>query len=125
VSTTVRSAIIDGMDTATELIGVTPRAAEKAIELARREGFDEAFLRLRVTAGGCSGFSYKLSFEPGAASGDHVVQAHGLNVVVDPRSAPIVTGSTIEFLDAMLGGGFKVRNPQAVHECACGESFAI
>jgi len=40
-------------------------------------------------------------------------------------SAPIVAGSTIEFVDAMLGGGFKVNNPQAVHECACGESFSI
>jgi len=114
------------MDVTTgDLIGVTPRAAEKAIQLARREGFDEAFLRLRVLAGGCSGFSYKLSFEPGAAQDDHVVEAHGLKVLVDPRSAPIVTGSTVEFVDAMLGGGFKVRNPQAVHECACGESFAI
>ena len=113
------------MDATTSLIEVTPRAAEKAIQLARRDGFDEAFLRLRVLAGGCSGFSYKLSFEGGPAGDDHVVDAHGLRVLVDPRSAPIVTGSTIEFVDAMLGGGFKVRNPQAVHECACGESFAI
>jgi iron-sulfur cluster assembly accessory protein len=45
--------------------------------------------------------------------------------VVDPKSAPIVAGSTIEYSDAMLGGGFKVNNPQAVHECACGESFSI
>jgi iron-sulfur cluster assembly accessory protein len=113
------------MSAATDLITVTPRAAEKAIQLARREGFDEAFLRLRVLAGGCSGFSYKLSFEAAAADDDHVIHAFGLKALVDPTSAPIVTGSTIEFVDAMLGGGFKVRNPQAVQECACGESFAI
>jgi iron-sulfur cluster assembly protein len=78
-----------------------------------------------VLAGGCSGFSYKLSFEDGPVEGDHVVEAYGLKVLVDPKSAPIVAGSTIEFRDALLGGGFKVNNPQAVHECACGESFAV
>lgn len=122
---TRNAGIIDPMDTSTQLISVTPRAAEKAIELARREGFDEAFLRLRVLAGGCSGFSYRLSFENGEVEDDAVIEAFGLRVLVDPKSAPIVAGSTIEFLDAMLGGGFKVRNPQAIQECACGESFAI
>ena len=113
------------MEAATQTVDVTPRAAEKAIQLAAREGYDRAFLRLRVLAGGCSGFSYKLSFEPDATPGDHVLEAHGLTVLIDQRSLPIVAGSTIEFIDAMLGGGFKVKNPQAVHECACGESFAI
>ena len=112
-------------ETTTEPISVTERAAEKAVALARREGHAEAFLRLRVTAGGCSGFGYKLSFEDGAKPEDHVVEAFGLRVLVDPKSAPIVAGSTLEFKDAMLGGGFKVNNPQAVHECACGESFSI
>jgi len=113
------------MDTAIQPIGVTERAAEKAIQLAAREGYERPYLRLRVTAGGCSGFSYKLSFESGPAADDNRILAHGLTVLIDPRSLPIVSGSTIEFVDAMMGGGFKVRNPQAVHECACGESFAI
>ena len=113
------------MDTATQPVGVTQRAAEKAIQLSAREGFERPFLRLRVLAGGCSGFSYKLSFEAGSAADDRVIEAHGLTVLIDPRSVPIVEGSTIEFVDAMLGGGFKVNNPQAVHECACGESFSI
>jgi iron-sulfur cluster assembly accessory protein len=112
------------LNATTELLGVTKRAAQKAIQLASRDG-KEAFLRLRVTAGGCSGFGYKLSFESGSEPGDHVVEAHGLKVLIDPKSAPIVAGSTLEFSDAMLGGGFKVNNPQAVHECACGESFSI
>ena len=59
------------------------------------------------------------------APDDHVVEAHGLTFVVDPKSVPIVEGSTLEFSDALLGGGFKVNNPKAVHECACGESFSI
>ncbi len=113
------------MELATTPIGVTERAAHKAIQLAERDGHEQAYLRLRVLAGGCSGFSYKLSFEPGPAQDDAIVEAHGLHVLIDPKSVPIVAGSTIEFSDSMLGGGFKVNNPQAVHECACGESFSI
>ena len=112
-------------ETTTQPISVSERAAEKAISLGRREGHAEPCLRLRVTAGGCSGFSYKLSFEDGPQPEDHVVEAFGLRLLVDPKSAPIVAGSTLEFKDAMLGCGFKVNNPQAVHECACGESFSI
>jgi iron-sulfur cluster assembly accessory protein len=115
---------VSSVDT-TAPISVTERAAEKAIALAAKEGFAEPILRLRVLAGGCSGFTYKLSFEPGSQDDDRVIQAHGLTVLVDPRSEPIVAGSTLEFVDAMLGGGFKVNNPRAVHECACGDSFAI
>jgi iron-sulfur cluster assembly accessory protein len=118
---------MDSVQTTSEsrILAATPRAAEKAIQLAAREGYDEPFLRLRVLAGGCSGFSYKLSFERGPAPDDHVLQTHGLTLLIDPKSAPIVSGSTLEFSDALLGGGFRINNPQAVHECACGESFAI
>lgn len=112
-------------DTATRVLGVTERAAQKAAQLSQREGHPEPILRVRVVAGGCSGFSYKLSFEDAVAQDDLVIDAHGLRVLVDPRSAPILAGSILEFSDAMLGGGFKVNNPQAIHECACGESFAI
>jgi iron-sulfur cluster assembly accessory protein len=66
-----------------------------------------------------------LTFEDSRADQDNVIEAHGLTVLIDPQSVPIVAGSTIEFSDALLGGGFKVNNPQAVHECACGESFSI
>jgi iron-sulfur cluster assembly protein len=77
-------------------------------------------------AGGCSGFSYELGFDDHTAPEDHVIRAAGgVRVVVDPRSAPIVEGSTLEFDTAMLGGGLKVRNPRAVHECACGDSFSV
>jgi iron-sulfur cluster assembly accessory protein len=106
-------------------VTVTERAATKAAALAAKEGFDAPRLRLRVTAGGCSGFTYKLSFEGQAEPDDRVVDAFGLQLLIDPRSEPIVAGSTLDFVDAMMGGGFKVRNPQAIHECACGESFAV
>ena len=109
----------------TEGLLVTERAARKAAQLATRDVSPEACLRVRVVAGGCSGFSYKLQFEPGPSADDHVIEAFGMRFVVDPKSAPILAGSTLDFSDAMLGGGFKVDNPQAVHECACGQSFSI
>ena len=110
---------------ATAPIAVTEKAARKIAALARKESRTEAILRLRVVAGGCSGFSYELSFANAAAADDHVIDRDGVRVLVDPRSAPIVRGSTLEFDDSMLGGGLKVINPQAVHECSCGQSFSI
>jgi iron-sulfur cluster assembly accessory protein len=112
------------MDQATEVIAVTDRAARKIRQLADKQGASPV-LRVRVVAGGCSGFSYELSFDA-EAEGDHVIPAdEGVRVLVDPKSAPIVEGSTLEFHDALLGGGLKMLNPQATHECACGESFSV
>ena len=116
---------MDGMQE-TAVITVTSAASAKARRLAEREGRQGACLRVRVTAGGCSGFGYRLSFEDGPAADDHVVTAaDGFRVLIDPASAPIVQGSTLEFQDALLGGGLKMLNPQAVQECACGDSFSI
>jgi iron-sulfur cluster assembly accessory protein len=107
-------------------IAVTPAASAKIRALAVREGAPDALLRVRVTAGGCSGFRYELSFESAPTDEDHIVEgSQGVRVLVDPRSAPIVKGSTLDFVDAMLGGGLKMLNPRATHECACGDSFAI
>jgi iron-sulfur cluster assembly accessory protein len=114
------------MDTATDgVVAVTSAAARKIAALAEKDGRPGAALRLRVLAGGCSGFTYELSFADAPAVDDNVVETDGVKVLVDPKSAPIVRGSTLDFDDALLGGGLKVRNPQAVHECACGDSFSI
>jgi iron-sulfur cluster assembly accessory protein len=111
---------------ATDVISVSEKAARKIQALAAKEGRSEAILRVRVTAGGCSGFSYHLSFEDTAARDDHVVgNEDGVRVVIDPQSAPILAGATLDFDDALMGGGLKMVNPQATHECACGESFSV
>lgn len=110
----------------TPLITVTEGAARKAQQLAERDGRPGAALRIRVTAGGCSGFSYVLGFEDAPAGDDHVIEGPGgFRVLIDQASAPIVSGSTLEFNDSLLGGGLKMVNPQAKHECACGESFGV
>ena len=97
-------------------ITVTDAAARKIRQLAGTEGHAEPVLRLRVVAGGCSGFSYEMGFTGSVEPED---------VVIDPKSVPIVAGSTLDFDTALLGGGLKVNNPQAIHGCACGESFSI
>ena len=113
------------MEQTATVITVTDTAARKIRQLAEKQGA-EPVLRVRVVAGGCSGFSYDLGFDPSPAEDDHVIPAaDGVRVLVDPRSAPILQGTTLEFVDAMLGGGLKMLNPNAVHECACGESFSV
>ncbi|MGZ8629536.1 MAG: HesB/IscA family protein [Actinomycetota bacterium] len=115
------------MDTTTSpLITVTETAARKARQLAERDGRPDAALRVRVTAGGCSGFSYALTLEDEPTPGDHVVDGPGgFRVLIDPASVPIVTGSRLEYNESLMGGGLKMVNPQATHECACGESFSV
>jgi iron-sulfur cluster assembly protein len=114
------------MEQTATVITVTDKAARKIRQLAEREGRPEPVLRVRVVAGGCSGFSYELGFDDAPAEGDQVVLgAEGVRVLVDAKSAPIVEGSTLEFNDALIGGGLRMMNPHAVHECACGESFSV
>jgi iron-sulfur cluster assembly protein len=112
------------MQTREEVLTVTPKAAARARTVAEREGRPGVALRVRVVAGGCDGFSYELGFDD-PRQDDHVIEVDGFRVVVDPRSAPILAGSTLEFNDSLVGGGLKVYNPQATHECACGKSFSI
>ncbi len=112
-------------ETKSPTLEITEPAARRVLAVAAREGKPEASLRIRVVAGGCDGFEYEMALEDSAADTDEVLQAHGLRVLVDPRSAPILRGSTLEFRDQLLGGGLKVVNPQATHECTCGKSFAI
>ena len=111
---------------AADVITVTERASRKARQLAEKEGHADAALRVRVLAGGCSGFTYELSFTEAPGADDAVISAPGgFRVLIDPASQPILRGSTLDFDDALMGGGLKMLNPQAKHECACGDSFSI
>lgn len=105
------------------LVSMTSRAADKLKEIIQKQGRDDLALRVYVTPGGCSGFSYGMTFAEGIEEGDAVVDNEGVRVVVDPMSAMYLKGSEIDFVDALMGGGFALRNPNAVSSCGCGQSF--
>ena len=81
-------------------------------------------LRVSVTGGGCSGFQYGMALEAEANADDTVVEFGGLKVFIDPASAPMLSGVTIDFLDGLEGSGFKFENPNATNSCGCGSSFS-
>jgi iron-sulfur cluster assembly protein len=106
------------------LIKVTAAAASKVNSLLQRQGRPDGVLRVAVVGGGCSGLQYKMDLQDNPASRDILVESSGIKVVVDPKSALYVTGSELDFIDALQDGGFKVKNPNAASSCSCGESFS-
>ena len=106
------------------LVKVTPSAAQKVQSLLAKQGRPTGVLRVAVVGGGCSGLQYKMDLQDGPANRDILVESAGIKVVVDPKSALYVTGSELDYVDALQGGGFKVKNPNAATTCSCGESFS-
>jgi len=106
------------------LIKVTTSAAKKVSSLLTRQGRAGGVLRVAVVGGGCSGLQYKMDLQDGPANRDIMVETAGIKVVVDPKSALYVTGSELDYVDALQDGGFKVKNPNAATSCSCGESFS-
>ncbi len=106
------------------LIKVTESAAKKVGSLLTRQGRAQGVLRVAVVGGGCSGLQYKMDLQDGPANRDILVESAGIRVVVDPKSALYVTGSELDYVDALQEGGFKVKNPNAATSCSCGESFS-
>ena len=106
------------------LIKVSPSAAEKVSSLLTKQNRPQGVLRVAVVGGGCSGLQYKMDLQDAPASRDILVESSGIKVVVDPKSALYVTGSDLDYVDALTDGGFKVKNPNAATSCSCGESFS-
>ncbi|HXF98437.1 MAG TPA: iron-sulfur cluster insertion protein ErpA [Gaiellaceae bacterium] len=108
------------------LISLTPVAAAKVKELMAEEpDGDTLVLRVAIQGGGCSGFQYGLGFDSGPAEGDLQFELEGVQVVVDPFSAPYLRGATIDYLNTIHESGFKIDNPNAVASCGCGHSFTV
>jgi iron-sulfur cluster assembly protein len=106
------------------MVTLTDNAAGKFRELAAQEPEGEAaVLRIAIQGGGCSGFQYALGFDRGPQDGDNEFESNGVRIVVDPFSAPYLIGSQIDFVDALMGAGFSIENPNVVASCGCGSSF--
>jgi iron-sulfur cluster assembly protein/iron-sulfur cluster insertion protein len=106
------------------VITLTDNASLKVKELIAQEGQDGLMLRVAVRPGGCSGFSYEMFFDTEKDNEDLVDETAGVPVVVDPSSAQLLSGATLDFKDGLQGAGFAIDNPNAQKTCGCGQSFS-
>jgi iron-sulfur cluster assembly accessory protein len=106
------------------MVTLTEKAVEKIRFYAgQMPEADGKSLRIFVQGGGCSGFQYGFTFDD-KQDGDTVVEADGIEVLVDPMSAPYLDGARVDFVEDLRGSGFVVDNPNAVRSCGCGHSFS-
>ena len=103
----------------------TPQAAAKVADLIVEEGNPDLKLRLYVTGGGCSGFSYGFAFDDQIAEDDTQIVTQGVTLVVDAMSLQYVLGARVDFEDGLEGSRFVIHNPNAQTTCGCGSSFSV
>jgi len=106
------------------MITLTEKASEKVKELMTAEKKEGFGLRVYVEGGGCSGFQYGMAFEAEANEEDDVLELFGVKIMIDPYSAPMLTGTEIDYNDSLQGAGFDIKNPNAKSTCGCGQSFS-
>lgn len=106
------------------VISLTEAAAAKVSELLEQEGNTELALRVAVRPGGCSGFSYDMFFDSDIEPDDVSATFGSVRVVVDPTSASLLQGSTLDYRDGLQEAGFSIHNPNATRTCGCGNSFS-
>jgi iron-sulfur cluster assembly protein len=107
----------------TATIHVTETAVNTVRKLLEEKNVPDYGLRVFVAGGGCSGMQYGMALEAEARPYDHVIEQDGIQVFVDPTSMMYLTGATVDYEESLMGGGFKIENPNAVSSCGCGSSF--
>ncbi len=105
-------------------IHLSPAAVKAVKGIIEKKNLGAAALRLGVEGGGCSGLTYQLNFDTEITAHDNSYEFDGLRVIVDKKSAIYLAGVTLDFSEALVGGGFKFINPNAKQSCGCGESFS-
>jgi iron-sulfur cluster assembly accessory protein len=106
------------------VITLTDNAASKVKDLITQEGDESLMLRVAVRPGGCSGFSYEMFFDSELEKDDVTAEYGPVKVVVDPSSAQLLSGATLDYKDGLQGAGFAINNPNAQRTCGCGQSFS-
>ncbi|MCY8914079.1 iron-sulfur cluster assembly accessory protein [Bacillus atrophaeus] len=104
-------------------VTITEAAALHIKGMMKEHEEENAFLRVGVKGGGCSGLSYGMGFEHEKGEQDSAFEQHGITVLVDNESMDIMNGTIIDFKQSMMGGGFTIDNPNAIASCGCGSSF--
>ena len=105
------------------MITVSPMAEGKIRALMQEEQ-DTIGLRVFVKGGGCHGYQYGMSFETKMSEDDTVVEKGDVKIIMDSQSAPMLAGAEVDYVDALQGSGFAIKNPQAKTTCGCGSSFS-
>jgi iron-sulfur cluster assembly protein len=105
------------------MVTMSERAAGEVAGLLEKQQKQDHALRVWIQGGGCSGFQYGMALDNEPADDDLRFESHGVTVLVDPMSYQHLDGAEIDFVDTLMGGGFKVNNPNAVSTCGCGHSF--
>jgi iron-sulfur cluster assembly protein len=111
------------LDIQTDEITLTPAAAEAVKELMAKRELDGYALRVYVAGGGCSGYQYGMALDENTRESDKIYEYHGVKLIVDDVSQQYLNGATIDYVDELMGSGFKIENPNAVASCGCGHSF--
>jgi iron-sulfur cluster assembly protein len=119
---------IEAPTTTTEVttspISLTDRAAQEVKDILEQQGNPEdVALRIYVAGGGCSGLQYGMALDENVEEGDQFFTDKDIKIVIDPMSYKYITGSTVDYVETAMGGGFKVENPNATKSCGCGSSF--
>ena len=115
----------DPQASADEAMYFTDAAAEKVQKLLEEEENPALCLRVYVTGGGCSGFSYGFTFDDKVAEDDTRIQNHGVSMLGDAMSIQYLMGGTVDYKESLQGSQFTVQNPNATTTCGCGSSFSI
>lgn len=105
------------------MITLTSQAAEKLKGLLQEKQREDLALRIFVKPGGCRGYSYGMAFDSRVQEDDRTAEVDGVRILIDPFSAAFLEGAEVDYVDSLMGGGFTIRNPNAVSTCGCGQSF--
>lgn len=111
------------MVTTTPMISMSTEAVDQLKGFLSEQGTPDHALRVFVAPGGCSGLQYGMTIDEAADEGDEIIETEGVRVFVDNFSAMYLQGAEIDYVNSLMGGGFTVKNPNAVAGCACGHSF--
>jgi iron-sulfur cluster assembly protein len=102
---------------------MTESATDMVRNLLSEKEVPDYGLRIFVSGGGCSGLQYGMALEEESRPYDHVINQDGVQIFVDPTSMMYLTGAVVDYEDSLMGGGFRIDNPNAASSCGCGHSF--
>lgn len=105
------------------MITITVKAAEKIHEFMKEEVESSNYLRMYVQGGGCSGLSYGMGFEKAPEEDDFIIEENGVKILIDSYSVEHLQGANVDYIESLMGSGFKINNPNVTKSCSCGSSF--